>query len=104
MLTLLQRLCTLKIFFFSFTDFLDCLSTFFKTLHTISTTTHPISKTLQILCIIQHSCKNYKLLLKKHNLLPYETHTFHITKLCLHELQSAVINISGYVQYVTLVP
>lgn len=68
----------------------------FKTLHTNSTTTHPNSKTLQILCIIKHSCKNYTLLFKNHTLLPYETHTFHITILCLHELHSAVINLKHF--------
>ena len=36
----------------------------FKTLHTISTTTHPISKTLQILCKIKHSCKTIHFFLK----------------------------------------
>ncbi len=50
----------------------------FKTLHTISTTTHPINKTLQILCIIKHSCKNYTLPFKNHTLLPYETHVSHL--------------------------
>ena len=52
---------------------------FFKTLHTISTTTHPISKTPQILCKMKHSCKNYTLIYQNHILLPYVTHTMHMT-------------------------
>src|SRR4029434_3244497 len=42
---------------------------FFNTPHTISTTTHPMSKTPQILCKIKHYCKNYTLIYQNHILL-----------------------------------
>ncbi len=50
----------------------------FKTLHTISTTTHPINKTLQILCIIKHSNVKTIHFCLKTTLCYHMKHTFHI--------------------------
>src|SRR4029434_11115217 len=74
----------------------DCFVLFFNTPHTISTTTHPISKTPQILYKMKHSCKNYILIYQNHILLPYETHTLHMTELCLYRLHTAVVNLKHF--------
>src|SRR4029434_5026745 len=52
----------------------DCFVLFFNTPHTISTTTHPMSKTPQIHCKMKQSCKNYTLIYQNHILLAYATH------------------------------
>src|SRR4029434_5392065 len=74
----------------------DCFVWFFNTPHTISTTTHPISKTPQIHCKMKHSCKNYTLIYQNHILLPYETHTLNITEFVLDQLHTAVANLKHF--------
>jgi len=42
---------------------------------------------------MEHFCQNYKRLQENNILLPYETHTFHMTSIFLNQLHTAVANL-----------